>query len=240
MSTVQDELYNKIKDRISKLYLSSLYDEDDNPEIYEDEHWEDLRWSIKADDVAWGASKVVFWFDDIKDYVIKVPLQGRYEDYNEDYQDFCNAYPSPAFGDKYYYASWDYCGAEAHIYSFIKENYPNLAQFFAATFLIGENDHGVPIYAAENIKGGKGTSAHWKDASDASENKACLTIDTYGSCGGLSPHILALMYDQYDENDVDDLMNFILEYHIDDLHSGNIGFNQEGKVVIMDYSGFDS
>ena len=85
MFDMQDELFEKIKYTIDFVHPSDLYDEEDNAELYEDEHWNELVEYLQADKVAWGASKVVFWFQQIKNYVIKIPLMGCYEGYEEDY-----------------------------------------------------------------------------------------------------------------------------------------------------------
>lgn len=45
--------------------------------------------------------------------------------------------------------------------------------------------------------------------------------------------IKALMWD-----DCDELIEFINDYHINDLHNGNWGINKNGKIVLVDYSGF--
>ena len=237
MFDMQEELFSKIEYTVNFIYPSDLYDEDDNPDMYEDEHWDELANYLHADDVAWGASKVVFWFSHIKDYVIKVPLMGYYEDDVEDHIKFRNA----KFDSNSKYADWDYCGAEAEIYNLITEKYPELAKFFAATYFIGINRHNVPIYAAKRVtKKYDWDIENESKISSTSYTKARKIVETFGRCGGLDENIISLFYEQYDETEVDAFLDFIMTYHIDDLHSGNIGVNEDGKIVIMDYSGFDS
>ena len=237
MFNMQDELFEKIKYTIDFVHPSDLYDEEDNAELYEDEHWNELVEYLQADKVAWGASKVVFWFQQIKNYVIKIPLMGCYEGYEEEYVKFTNA----KIHSNSPYADWDYCGAEAEVYAIIEKKYPDLAKFFAATYFIGINKHDVPIYASRKVT----EKTIWDmqeecKISGISRSKAAEFIETFGSCGGLTEKVISLFYEQYDEKDVDKLLSFILTYKIDDLHTGNIGIAENGKIVIMDYSGFDS
>ena len=35
------------------------------------------------------------------------------------------------------------------------------------------------------------------------------------------------------------LVDFILEYDLGDFHSGNIGIKKDGKICLLDYSGFE-
>ena len=234
---MQKEKLEQVITNFDRLYITDLYDEEDAPDGTDNEmHWDNLMYVVKADDVAYGASKVVFWFNDIKDYVIKVPIVGDYNDFDEEYEDYSHAYAGLVeYPD---YEPWDYCGSEEEIYNHIKTNNPNLAKFFAAVFFLDSNRHNVPIYAAEKVDR---TLCHARpvDTSDNSKNKAKDTCNTYGYIGGLSRYAMELFYDQYPEEDVNQLFDFIMENCIDDLHGANLGFNKDGKLVIIDYSSFN-
>lgn len=226
----QKKIFDFVNDRLKILYLSDCYDEDEN----NNEYREDLMRTVGASDVSWGASKIVFWFDELEDYVIKIPVVGRFDSYEEDYIEYDSAYLDylDCSNNKN-----DYCGLECLIYSFICNNYNDLVPCFAANYYIGTTDHGIPFYACKKMKTSIVRSKHVK-ISENSKNKARLAYDTYGAVGGLSEYVISLFYENYGEVIVSELLNFIFNYGIGDLHSGNIGFDQDNKVVLIDYCGF--
>jgi len=230
----QEEIFKIVNEKLKILYPSDCYDEDDNENEDSETHYEDLMYAVGADDISWGASKIVFWFGELKDYVIKIPIIGRYDDYEEDYMDYNNAQHDniDCFNNKN-----DYCGLECSIYSFVCNHYDNLVPCFTASYYIGTTDHGIPFYACERMKSSISHSRRVK-VSENSKSKARLAYDTYGAVGGLDEYILGLFYEHYGEETVYELLNFIYNYGIDDLHSGNVGFNQDDKVVLIDYCGF--
>ncbi len=50
---------------------------------------------------------------------------------------------------------------------------------------------------------------------------------------------VAVCIEMYGENKFNQLLNFINEYDIRDLHQGNYGFTRDGKPMILDYSSFN-
>lgn len=56
--------------------------------------------------------------------------------------------------------------------------------------------------------------------------------------GFISSVAAALFLGQYGEDNFKALSEFILENEIDDLHSGNMMFDKDGNIRIIDYSGF--
>ena len=38
--------------------------------------------------------------------------------------------------------------------------------------------------------------------------------------------------------DIDELMHFLYDHHVNDLHSGNIGYDMNGVIKLVDYSGY--
>lgn len=230
--------FKKIVNQFESIYLSDLYDQEDSPDGIEgDIYWDDIMERVHADNVNYGASKAVFWFDELSDYVIKIPIMGDYDSFNEDYRDYTGAHFS--LDTKSDYEDWDYCAAEESVYNYIKTHNPHLAKFFAAVFYLDSNSHGVPIYAAEKID--RTLHNTWfLETSDNSKHKADEIRNAYGYIGGLGHYAISLFYDQYPENDVNELLNFIIDAGIDDLHGANLGLTNDGKLVIIDYSNFDS
>ncbi len=230
--------FTEIVNCFDSIYLTDLYDQEDAPDGVEgDIYWDDIACRVNAADVSYGASKAVFWFNNLDKYVIKIPIIGDYDSFNESYRDYSGAHFS--LDTKSDYEDWDYCAAEESAYNYIKTHNPNLAKFFAAVFYLNSNSHGVPIYAAEKID--RTLHNTWfLETSDNSKSKADEVRNAYGYIGGLSHYAISLFYDQYPENDVNELLNFILYAGMDDLHGANLGLTNDGKLVIIDYSNFDS
>lgn len=232
-SELQKEIFNFVNARFKYLYPSDCYDEDENTSCCDD-YFDELLEKVQAEDIAYGASKIVFWFHEIKGYVIKIPILGQYDYWKEDYVDYSQAIhediPMTSTNN-------DYCGLEADIYHYIATQLPEIKSFFAPTYYIGTTDNGIRVYVAEKVQRTLSNSKY-KSVSDNSCNKASLLRDTYGYLGGLSEHCIGLLCDYYSEILIDKLILFIYNFGLDDLHPGNLGYDKNNKIVFIDYSGF--
>lgn len=169
-----------------------------------------------------GASKAVF-ISLAHDYVIKIPFCGD-EDYDtEEFYSFTCARG---------YTEWDYCDAESYIYNHLVPEH--LKILFAETrFVTKINDY--PIYIQPkcipfDFDKFQSYESIQKTHEICSEQKLKCFNENW----------LADVYETYGAEILTDLLLFIEEYNIQDLHNGNIGYTEEGYPIIFDYSGFNN
>lgn len=169
-----------------------------------------------------GVSKFVILPKD-GNYVVKIPFGGNFywNEKIEDYE-FCE------FDTK------DYCAVEAMIYEKAEE--AGIEYFFAGTRYGGKTGDGItPYYISE--KAYDGGEVENKTPTLASAQIATSLLVQNRSCD-LDRHWVTMAVECYGEEKVELLFTFIKDNHISDLHCGNLGFNIEGKPVILDYSSF--
>ena len=178
-----------------------------------------------------GISKLVLIPDDKnKDYVIKIPYNGCYENsYNEE-SHFYEAQFCEFYGGESSERMWDYCANEQIRYSVAKEN--NLNQYFAETKIIGFIGT-RPIYIQERCNVFS-RSVHKKYSLE--EHKK-----TYSVCGDIcciNPDWLTSFLYVYGEEETKKFTDFVhkLDWD-DDLRADNLGL-KNGKPIVIDYSGF--
>ena len=169
-----------------------------------------------------GATKLVI-IPDGRDYVIKIPFNGRYE-----YGDFF--YFNGAYGSSFD----DYCASEKGIYEDAEE--AGFGEMFLPIELVCRID-GHPIYVQERVEMIDEMPNQASYASEKSKDKiyeeyqngvryigspvwAASCLDTLGS------------YEEYQR-----FLGFIDEEGISDLHRGNLGYCN-GHAVIVDYGGY--
>lgn len=192
--------------------------------IDEDAIFEQLDDSV---DTAWGASKFVILFDDA---VVKIPFNGSfYWDEDDDYEGG-GEYTFDEFHNK------NYCETEAAVYT--DAITAGVELFFASTKFAGMTKDNTPYYISERVYDFyDDNNDEIKTPSKDSREKAERARDIFDS--ELDEMWLALAYEWYGDAAVQQLLNFIKEEHISDLHLGNIGFRKNGAPVILDYSSFD-
>lgn len=156
-----------------------------------------------------GASKVVF-VDDEWDWVIKIGFMRE--------TNTCFVARGTDF---------NYCEIEANLYRSAENNH--LEEFFAATYECGEVD-GVSVFIQEKVTTIEGEledkvyeycSSHgrWDDEGFESED-----------------YISAILGDEFD--DFAGLVEFVEENGINDLHALNWGRTTDGRIVMIDFSGY--
>ena len=169
-----------------------------------------------------GASKLAFLATE-KD-VIKIPfLYERIPNWDDD-----------TFEYKPYH--YNYCELEAEIYSKAKDE--GLGMFFAGTEYIGSTKSGVPIYRSERVNVGYEACEYRDDRVSEDSYKKASRIRSERKSYSISVYWLALAYEYYDENKVNQLVDFVKRERINDLHDGNVGFRDNGEPVLLDYSGY--
>ena len=223
-----DELKNFLAQRINVpfdgFYSRFYYDG------CEDEDWyQDFSFECEADSYAYGCSKMVLFYREFPNIVVKIPFKGEY--YEDDYwNDFYNSnmfFPIDAEND--------YCAAEAYVYS--EACKCGIEKMFAETRYLFSID-GTPIYISEKVPN-ESWNYTWKDKMSSMTIASQLYNKSTKDCR-FSEDSVGLFVDCYSTDDVELLLMFIEDYKIKDLHRGNIGFTKTGKVKLLDYSGFDS
>ncbi len=229
LDIIQDSITDLIKDEDDVLFSGGCKCQDYLDDVYgfiEDYHPE-VDW-IKN-----GISKIVISYSCLPNYVIKVPFKGQYSDYNDEAEFFTYASCEKPYKN---INSWDYCESEANCYQDAKEYY-DLGDMFAKTEYLGEIEN-IPIYISEKITmlmsdmNVKDSDKHTEKIAKSLRSK--YEID-YSFCEG--DGLLAFI-NCYGEERTEDLVSFLEEYGVSDLHDGNIGYDLYGNVKIIDYSGW--
>ena len=243
-----EDILTKTKNCIDVPYnLGYNLDEDDTDSAI-DPVWDCLYKAglNKECDIANGVSKVVI-IPRNSAYVIKTPLFGSWyypEEYDEEndeyYTDYENAYFDEYTGAYYEDAEIDcsnYCELEEYLYNFTVEN--GVSDMFAKTEFFGYTKGGRPIYISEKCK-----NFDWDDRKPSNASKTLVKSKRDSHTPGWSrmdPTITALFVDDYGIERAAKLFQFLSDFNITDLHSGNVMISEKtGKIVITDYSGFSS
>lgn len=253
------ELFDFFCNVMEKRGLSSDYLGDELSWTEEDDYeYEEIIDTVLAPcncEISYGASKLVLMFPEYPDWVFKIPFRGSYyyhrlEEESEDseesseevkeYIHFCGigsflriAHRKP-FDDK----EWDYCYLESEITKEVERYHADIADMFAKTYFLGWYGD-VPVYSAERCDTG------WRDVySKVVDSKSYK--DSYSKCSSLSSLGRELDMKQkttfvmsHGLTAANELFNFIHETGISDLHSGNLMYDKNNKVRLIDYSGFD-
>ena len=122
----------------------------------------------------------------------------------------------------------DYCSIEVGNYNEISFHYPKYSHYFAECWKAGTitiDGIELPLYIMERADIDENRVYEMSD-NYRIENEDSNTCDLVMDC-------LAFAYD----NEVYDIMNIIKEMHINDIHSGNVGFKNDLPIFI-DYSGY--
>lgn len=224
----------KYRIKIDSDHLYVYHDEYDD----EESDWNKyIKKCCGARNYATGASKIVLFYKDIENWVVKLPFFGDYYESTGEYSDYCEA-------DKYLpiCSDNDYCEAEAYLTNKAIEY--GVGDMFAKTYYLG-NLNGVPVYISEKIEetvasGRKNYS--YSRINSAKETQELFNFYSYeldeAGFSSYNEPTLRFFVDQYGQKKTEKLIQFIMDYQIDDLHSANIGFDKCGKIKIIDYSGF--
>lgn len=158
-----------------------------------------------------GVSKGVIIFDDL-DWVVKFPLK------------------KPCFSG---HTVIDYCAKEYDVYTKALEI--GLGSLFAPMYFL-ECYFGVDAYVMEKVKvdSERIYSEHfdsWASISTATEGQRRLNF--------FEKHTMAItLFDYHDESLIDKFICFCNDEGVGDLHNGNMGYNEDDDLVLIDYSGY--
>lgn len=156
------------------------------------------------------------------DYVIKIPFNGVWYDYDKSFDYFWCANDDENH-------KWDYCFTEMICYNYAKKE--KVEKAFCKTKLLGyTNDY--PIYIQQR-------ASVFSDLKEEEDYRSERTEDYCCSHGFrcFNPVWIADAIEYYGQSQFSRLMDFIDNYGIDDLHTENIGYIKN-KPVLIDYSDF--
>ena len=211
-----------IEDLVARGLLGVVVERDEGPDLAE---WStDNRFFLREKGIVTrtGETKICLLSDELPDWVIKVGY----------------TYPGADVEDR------DYCSIEADNYErAVKED---VDEFFAAIYEIYE------VCLPEEYGCNRNAVFYIQERAEPDEEKTSSTCHDFlcSCCSCKSCENCEYCSDDGDDYDrleslfgktgrIDELFSFINEYDINDLHSGNFGYTKEGKVKIIDYSGYE-
>ena len=191
----------------------------------------------------YGATKMVF-VPNHYNFVIKIPLNcGGEFLYDGDNIAGCYVdrilYPYERADDE---GNGDYCKVEEKLYRKAMEN--KVDKFFAGTYFfknIKVNEEIYPIYISEKVEQNNEILYDTYQSNKEECNKVYrhYKANTKYECWGVSDEALLLLSKKYRESEIWRLLEFIRNFGITDLTNRNCGFTSDGRLVILDYSGYN-
>lgn len=187
-----------------------------------------------------GASKVVLVFTN-SDYVVKIPFKGESCENSCDRdcscsrcsrgvsEENCDEFTGARIGENEY--SWDYCAAEQFFYE--KAVVAGVEEFFIKTIFIGEFN-GHPIYLQEKV-----SVYGYESETKSPEYSKEIFMKKFRHSEIQNEDFGGLLVDYYGEERVNQLVEFLSEVGISDLHTSNVGICAN-RPVLFDYSGYYS
>ena len=180
-------------------------------------------------DFTLGASKFVL-MDKEEDIVVKIPFNGSF------------VYDETDYGDACYFCPFDdYCEREAYFYEEAEE--AGLSEFFAKTEYYGRTKNGVPFYVSEKVADTDYYRYHYDNDGDSKYKDRLdmlkLVNELYKKYYYETTRLWLLdAISWYGLDKTENLLKFLQDNNINDLHGGNVGRRANGAPVIFDYSGF--
>ena len=223
--TYLNDLFDFLKDRIDELtsdeadQLCWRYEDDYNECEIEGWH-QDIVDKLGCSRYDLGCSKIVLFFDEYPDIVVKIPFDGiRDVDYEKDFE---------VTNERHFIHN--YCEEELDIWYEAIE--ANVEEVFAEEAYIGQYRN-ISLYAAECC-----AMNYWYAVDEPSEDsKAKAKKITDGIYSEVNEYIPTII-EQHGEEFAEKVFKFIEEFEIDDLHDGNVGF-KNGLFKFVDYSSYD-
>lgn len=226
--------------------ITTYWENDESGDVALDTYQNILYQIEGVNNVKAGCSKVCIFFDEMPNYVFKIPFRGcALKYYCEDEDCFFNQFEYDwSSYHKYSLANnnnrfqleneFDYCEAEEFVYNVAVKW--GIEDCFARTFKVAEYN-GVPIYASERVKYPRFDITYAQGISGNSREKARELSREYGF-SALGEDKLTSFVDFYGVDKIIKLILFLKNYRISDLHNDNVGFNDK-QPVVLDYSSFD-
>ena len=165
--------------------------------------------------------------------VIKIPFSGMWTDDCDEEED--SFHPFEYANDLYnsFASEWDYCENELIKYDMAVE--AGFEEFFAETALLG-TFHGRKFYIQEKVTAFVDKAATEVTPSEDSKKKY---EDNRNKLVYINKDWMALAIEWYGLEKVIEFCAFLRDFNLSqDLHTGNIGFAEDGRPVLLDFSGY--
>lgn len=170
---------------------------------------EDYNFSVEA-----GTYRYTFIFDDC-DWVLKIPRKIGKHNYND-------------------------CEIEVMVYK-LAEKY-GMNHFFApAAKLVSFNcDWGeIPVYVMKKVVVDEDrVSDHFYSLYDGESEYVDDINEWYEDNFDVIEATMQAFVDYYGDTEADNLQSFLNKIDINDIHSGNVGYDEYDDLVIIDYAGY--
>lgn len=223
-------LSNAEQDELTWLHL------DEDGEILDDVYL-GIKESMGADWIDCGMTKCTIHFEDYPDIVFKIPFFGHITFYYKD--DAPAEDPELNYGFPEYSelensgndVEWDYCRTETEIFE--KAVKDGVDDFFVPLFHLG-GYLGFSFYAQEYVLVGLDEMTFTREDRDKGteiREKAEMKND-------IAATQVAKLVAVFGKRKTKHFLDFLREQEIVDLHNGNFGIDNKGKVVLLDYAGY--
>ena len=245
--------FNTMSDDL--MSMMTVYFEDYNEQDFSDYN-DTFKRMTGADKVINGVSKLVLFFEEYPNYVFKIPFQGYYSINECDVDSFKDAAESncvPEYFNTddivlYNHANGkcelpidesNYCEAEEYFYRIAKKN--KISSMFAKTQFLCTVGF-IPIYVSNRVESkysynkSKHNIKKYNDIANQIVTKSNKKYNTYSELHSVE---LSSFIADYGINAAKRLIDFINKYNISDFHDGNFGYDKDGRIKIIDYSGFN-
>lgn len=217
-----------------------------NKFISQEQIYSDSRGYLNITDceVQFGASKIVL-IPEGWDWVIKIPVFGyndytcsgynSYDSYSYSgghwYEDYEFALTHELEANGYNFPCYDYCAAECAL-GYEAERI-GLGNIFIPTYFVGTY-HDIPYYIQPKIENMR------KDVCSNEDSQERYKKVNRGRYGEFSTRFGGALLEQYGEEGLDKILNFLYIWRIDDLTNfSNYAVINE-KIIFFDYSGFNN
>lgn len=226
---------NRLKklDEVEMLSLQSMFVWEDGADAVIMNYYTKIRDKIGAKWVRCGISKIAFYFEELPDMVLKVPVRGHTYLLENNFGDLETVKEEPFdsavdfYGDQY---NWDYCYAEMLLYNSAKRYM--VEDFFLPLTFLGTSKK-IPVYCQPFVKVSTDGVAVSHDQIKSGKDMGKKTQTGVV----LSGRAIAKFVQTHGERDTERFLKFINNKEIEDLHSQNMGM-LDGKVVLIDYGGY--
>ena len=236
-------IINSIFDNVDKMMNSAAIDL-----IYsflEDCDNEDITFDIEEkveniNQIRCGASKAVFFFNDLQDYVVKIPFECCCSTpmHNANYgieESIANSlYDIIGIG----VTDSDYCWNEYVFYKLAKHE--GIEECFTSTQYLEDFGY-LSVYYSERVKSTgiyNVYSSLGREIEDIKNSQFSRSEIIANSHCGIEKRVLAMFEYFYGLEVTEKLAEFVAKYGINDITSANCGIGKDGKIKIYDYSGF--
>ncbi|NLE06100.1 MAG: hypothetical protein GX638_15040 [Crenarchaeota archaeon] len=213
--------YTEVLDKLMETYAFQDFAADPDSDFFADVEDEVLDNNTENLQFFSGISKGVIYAPGMPQYVIKIPFLSNWGE--------------------------DYCRIEVAMYQEAKKE--NLERFFAASdFLMYYGADKLPVYIMEYMRVNgvyidrSGKQILTQKSEDVGEVKSLdfgSDEPPTGRSTGKCIHYLTEAYlsSILPEDDFKELVDFLEELSINDIHSNNVGFREDHSVGLIDYSG---